>query len=82
MSKPQNAPGDVRSKGLVDYLNDENVRAVLYQIIAIGLIVLAGWYLVSNTLYNLEQQNISTGYGFLDLEASCGMAGARQMRSA
>ncbi|MBC07971.1 amino acid ABC transporter permease [Thalassospira sp.] len=70
MSKPQNAPGDVRSKGLVDYLNDENVRAVLYQIIAIGLIVLAGWYLVSNTLYNLEQQNISTGYGFLDLEAS------------
>jgi general L-amino acid transport system permease protein len=70
MSKPQNAPGDVRSKGLVDYLNDENVRAVLYQIIAIGLIILAGWYLVSNTLYNLEQQNISTGYGFLDLEAS------------
>ena len=70
MSKPQNAPGDVRSKGLVDYLNDENVRAVLYQIIAIGLIVFVGWYLVSNTLYNLEQQNISTGYGFLDLEAS------------
>ncbi len=70
MSKPQNAPGDVRSKGLVDYLNDENVRAVLYQVIAIGLIILAGWYLVSNTLYNLEQQNISTGYGFLDLEAS------------
>lgn len=70
MSKPQNAPGNVRSKGLVDYLNDQNVRAVLYQIIAIGLIILAGWYLVSNTLYNLEQQNISTGYGFLDLEAS------------
>ncbi|MCC9622749.1 amino acid ABC transporter permease [Thalassospira sp. MA62] len=70
MSKPQHAPGDVRSKGLVDYLNDENVRAVLYQIVAIGLIILAGWYLVSNTLENLEQQNISTGYGFLDLEAS------------
>ncbi|KJE35435.1 amino acid ABC transporter permease [Thalassospira sp. HJ] len=74
MSKPQNAPGDVRSKGLVDYLNDENVRAVLYQIIAIGLIVFAGWYLVSNTLYNLEQQNISTGYGFLDLEAGFGIS--------
>ncbi|HCW68367.1 MAG TPA: amino acid ABC transporter permease, partial [Thalassospira lucentensis] len=70
MSKPQNAPGDVRSKSLVDYLNDENVRAVLYQIIAIGLVILAGWYLVSNTLHNLEKQNISTGYGFLDLEAS------------
>ena len=58
MSKPQNAPGDVRSKSLVDYLNDENVRAVLYQIIAIGLVILAGWYLVSNTLHNLEKQNI------------------------
>lgn len=70
MSKSQHAHRDVRSKSLVDYLNDENVRGVLYQIIAIGLIILAGWYLVSNTLYNLEQQNISTGYGFLDLEAS------------
>ena len=70
MSKTQNAPGGVRSNTVVDYLNDENVRAILYQIIAIGLVILAGWYLVSNTLVNLERQNISTGYGFLDLEAS------------
>ncbi|WP_417814205.1 amino acid ABC transporter permease [Thalassospira alkalitolerans] len=70
MSKTQNAPGGVRSKTVVDYLNDENVRAILYQIIAIGLVILAGWYLVSNTLENLERQNISTGYSFLDLEAS------------
>lgn len=70
MSKPQHAQGDVHSKRFVDYLNDENVRAVLYQVVAIGLIILAGWYLVSNTLNNLEKQNISTGYGFLDLEAS------------
>jgi general L-amino acid transport system permease protein len=70
MSKPQHAQGDVRSKSLTDYLNDENVRAILYQVVAIGLIILTGWYLVSNTLYNLEQQNISTGYSFLDLEAS------------
>ena len=70
MSKTQNAPGGVRSKTVVDYLNDENVRAILYQIIAIGLVILAGWDLVSNTLENLERQNISTGYSFLDLEAS------------
>ncbi|WP_404426639.1 amino acid ABC transporter permease [Thalassospira australica] len=71
MSKTQNAPGGVRSpKSLADYLNDENVRAIIYQIIAIGLVILAGWYLVSNTLENLERQNISTGYGFLDREAS------------
>ncbi|AUG52806.1 amino acid ABC transporter permease [Thalassospira marina] len=74
MSKTQQAPGGVRSKGLADYLNDENVRAVIYQIIAIGLVILAGWYLVSNTLDNLERQNISTGYGFLNLEASFGIS--------
>ncbi|RCK51159.1 amino acid ABC transporter permease [Thalassospira profundimaris] len=74
MSKTQQAPGGVRSKGLADYLNDENVRAVIYQIIAIGLVILAGWYLVSNTLDNLERQNISTGFGFLDLEASFGIS--------
>ncbi|OKH89818.1 amino acid ABC transporter permease [Thalassospira sp. TSL5-1] len=74
MSKTQQAPGGVRSKGLADYLNDENVRAVIYQIVAIGLVILAGWYLVSNTLDNLERQNISTGFGFLDLEASFGIS--------
>lgn len=74
MSKTQKAPGGVRSKGLTDYLNDENVRAVIYQIVAISLVILAGWYLVSNTLANLERQNISTGYGFLDLEASFGIS--------
>ncbi len=74
MSKTQQAPGGVRSKGLADYLNDENVRAVIYQIIAIGLVILAGWYLVSNTLDNLERQNISTGFGYLDLQASFGIS--------
>ncbi|OSQ35637.1 amino acid ABC transporter permease [Thalassospira mesophila] len=74
MSKTQKAPGGVRSKGLTDYLNDENVRAVIYQIVAIALVILAGWYLVSNTLANLERQNISTGYGFLNLEASFGIS--------
>jgi general L-amino acid transport system permease protein len=74
MSKTQKAPGGVRSKSLTDYLNDENVRAVIYQIVAIALVILAGWYLVSNTLANLERQNISTGYGFLNLEASFGIS--------
>ncbi|MDP2698026.1 amino acid ABC transporter permease [Thalassospira sp.] len=70
MSRSQNSPGGVRSKSLASYLNDENVRAIIYQIIVIGLVILAGWYLISNTLENLERQNISTGYGFLDREAS------------
>jgi general L-amino acid transport system permease protein len=74
MSNTQQAPGGDRSKSLVDYLNDENVRAVIYQIVAIALVIFAGWYLVSNTLDNLERQHISTGFDFLNLEASFGIS--------
>lgn len=49
--------------------NDANVRAVLYQIITVLVILGIGWYLVSNTLSNLAQRNIATGFGFLDREA-------------
>jgi general L-amino acid transport system permease protein len=45
------------------------VRAVVYQIAALGLVGLAGWYLVSNTLHNLNLRNISTGFGFLTRES-------------
>ncbi|BEP38532.1 amino acid ABC transporter permease (plasmid) [Variovorax sp. V59] len=44
-------------------------RAVLYQIIVVGLVALAAWYLVSNTLHNLATRNIATGFAFLDREA-------------
>jgi general L-amino acid transport system permease protein len=49
--------------------NDANVRAVLYQILTVLVIVAIGWYLISNTLNNLAQRNIATGFGFLDREA-------------
>ncbi|MDQ0589981.1 amino acid ABC transporter permease [Variovorax paradoxus] len=44
-------------------------RAILYQIIVVGLVALAAWYLISNTLHNLAMRNIATGFGFLDREA-------------
>lgn len=44
-------------------------RAVLYQIIVVGFVALAAWYLVSNTLHNLATRNIATGFAFLDREA-------------
>ena len=50
-------------------LNDPTVRALLWQVVVIGAIGLTGWYLVSNTLDNLAQRKIATGFGFLAREA-------------
>ncbi|CAM4046724.1 amino acid ABC transporter permease [Bordetella tumulicola] len=49
--------------------NDPGVRAVVYQVVALALVALGVWFLVSNTLHNLQVRNISTGFGFLDREA-------------
>ena len=49
--------------------NDPGVRATLYQILALGAVAFAAWFLVSNTLHNLSVRNISTGFGFLHREA-------------
>ncbi|NOL49312.1 amino acid ABC transporter permease [Pelistega europaea] len=49
--------------------NDERVRAWVYQLIILGLVVGCLWYLVDNTLHNLSSRNIQTGFGFLNKEA-------------
>jgi general L-amino acid transport system permease protein len=49
---------------------DSQIRAVLYQIGALVLVAALAWYLVSNTLVNLEKQSITTGFGFLKKESS------------
>jgi general L-amino acid transport system permease protein len=48
---------------------DPKLRAIAYQLAAIAAAVLVGWYLVSNTLANLEARHIASGFGFLDREA-------------
>ncbi|MCM0020171.1 MAG: amino acid ABC transporter permease [Tagaea sp.] len=50
-------------------LNDPVFRAIFWQVVVVGLIGLIVWYLVSNTLHNLESRNISTGWAFLGREA-------------
>jgi len=54
-------------------LNDPTVRAVVYQVLVIGAVLGLGWYLVSNTLDNLQRQAIATGFDFLNREASFGI---------
>ncbi len=49
--------------------NDPFTRGVIYQLVIVGLVATAVWYLVSNTLHNLSVRNISTGFAFLNREA-------------
>ena len=49
---------------------DPKVRAVFYQIGTLAMVGLLAYYLMTNTLANLERQSIATGFGFLDKQAS------------
>ena len=49
--------------------NDPFVRSLIYQVLILGVVGYAVWFLVSNTLHNLAIRNISTGFGFLHQEA-------------
>ncbi len=48
---------------------DPRTRAIIYQILVLGGVILLVAYLVSNTMANLEARSIRTGFGFLDEEA-------------
>jgi len=50
-------------------LADPRLRALLYQLAAMGAALLVAWYLISNTLANLAELNIATGFRFLQREA-------------
>jgi general L-amino acid transport system permease protein len=45
------------------------VRATVYQVVALALVGLVAWFLVSNLLHNLAARHIATGFGFLGREA-------------
>ena len=44
-------------------------RGLIYQIIAIGLLAFAVWWLASNTLENMRVRGIQSGFGFLNQPA-------------
>jgi len=54
----------------VPFLNDPDKRAILYQIGVAAMVALLGYYLISNTLANLERQAIATGFGFIEKESA------------
>lgn len=49
--------------------NDPDVRALVYQAVALAVVAYVIWFLVSNTLHNLAARHIATGFGFLGREA-------------
>jgi general L-amino acid transport system permease protein len=68
-SRPQTAMRRPPASGFNLSLNNPDVRAVLYQILVVGVVGFVVWYLISNTMANLETRKIATGFGFLQREA-------------
>ena len=53
--------------------NDPDVRAILFQIIALVAVVAFGLYLFHNTQANLRQRGIASGFGFLSSPSGFGI---------
>lgn len=69
MQTPVNTP---RPRGSV--WTDPQIRAWVFQIIAVIAVVALGWYLFHNTQHNLAQRGILSGFGFLDNNAGFGIS--------
>ncbi len=53
--------------------NDPKVRSLVSQALLVAAVVWCGYVIVTNTLINLEKQNIASGFGFLNTTASFGI---------
>lgn len=49
--------------------NDPVVRGWVFQIVVVALVGLLAWFLVSNTVENLQRQKIASGFHYLEREA-------------
>jgi len=65
-----NNPINHKTSEAISFWYDPDKRSILYQIGAACLFAFVAWYLVSNTMTNLERQSIATGFGFLNHEAA------------
>ena len=54
----------------VPLFNDPAKRSLMYQVGVLLAVAVLAFYLVHNTLNNLERQAIATGFGFLEKESS------------
>ncbi len=56
--------------GKASFWYDPGKRSILYQVVTLCMVAMLGYYLISNTLANLERQSIATGFSFMEREAS------------
>ncbi|WP_346911934.1 amino acid ABC transporter permease [uncultured Roseibium sp.] len=54
-------------------INDPKARGLFYQILLVSGLVALGYFIVTNTLANLERQNIASGWDFLNTTAGFGI---------
>jgi general L-amino acid transport system permease protein len=59
-----------KNQDRVSFWYDPRTRAILYQLGVLCMVALLSYYLITNTLANLERQSIATGFGFLQKESS------------
>jgi general L-amino acid transport system permease protein len=62
-------PATVRAATRTAWWRNRTVRGIAAQALVMGLVLLGAWYLVGNTLDNLEERRIRTGFSFLNQEA-------------
>jgi general L-amino acid transport system permease protein len=56
------------------FLNDAGVRAFIYQALVFLAVTGLLYYLISNTITNMSQRNMSAGFDFLDVSAGFNIA--------
>jgi general L-amino acid transport system permease protein len=56
------------------FYNDPRVRSIAYQVLALLLVGGVGYYLVSNTIENLNRLGVATGFAFLQRPAGFGIS--------
>jgi general L-amino acid transport system permease protein len=54
------------ASGKANWLYDARIRAIIYQVVTAALVVGFIAWITDNTLANLEERGIATGFGFLD----------------
>jgi general L-amino acid transport system permease protein len=70
MASDRSAPRPAVRPSGGSFWYDPRIRAILYQVLLIGGLVVLGVYLVSNTLQNLDERGIKSGFDFLQTSAS------------
>jgi len=69
----QNNPKNALDRNLsekIPFWLDPKKRAIMFQVGVFCMVGLLAYYLISNTLTNLERQSIATGWGFFNKESA------------